>query len=474
MSNGKADAALSQNLMTAQVGVLGSMLIDQDCVGVVLSRVSPRDFVEGKFRAIFETIQDLFRTGLPVTSIAVREKLGGRVGDAWTSLLVDIMDTTVTAANVDGYVQLLRESSTLYQLQDLGAALSTAGTLTDAGKILDKAMQLQVGRPGIQSLTFAQGYEQFFDRHNGETAVEFLDWALVQLNEVLQAECGNVIIIGAYTSVGKTAFALQCADKFGQKHRVGYFSFESKKERIYDRHVSRTALLSSKKIASNKLDEEDYKELLALKDKLAGPQVTLIDAVGMTAFDIVAYSQAAHYDVIFVDYLQQVAQPPGPFMKDFERVSAVSRELQQFAVRTNTAVIALSQLSRPDKIQMRYKDENGNQKVKRITPPPTMGDLRSSGQIEQDADIILLMWKEDDDLKDSPRVIRVAKNRNGEPLDLIRCRFDGDHQTFSRIEYRAEKTRSAPEETQSSLFDMDLRELPANSVPADIFPEEGK
>ena len=160
-------------------------------------------------------------------------------------------------------------------------------------------------------------------------------------------------------------------DSFGRKHNVGYFSFESKSSRLYDRHVAREALISSSAINDNKLTEEDFKTIIDLKDKLAGTKVTLIDAVGMTALDIVAYSQAQHFDVIFVDYLQQVEPPPGAPMKDFERVTSVSRELQKFAVRTNTAVISLSQLSRPDKVKVKYKDQSGKDQVRSITPPPT-------------------------------------------------------------------------------------------------------
>lgn len=434
----QTDAVLSQDMMNAQVGVLGSVLIDEDCAGRVLAQVSDRDFATAQYRSIFQAIQALFRAGLPVTGISVREKLGGTSEDGWSRLLLDIMDTTATAAHVDDYVQMLKETSSLYQLREFGAALQNAGDMAEARSILDKAMQLQVGRPGIHALTFAKGYEEFFDRHSGDAAVEHLDWAILQLNEVLKAELGNIVIIGAYPGDGKTALALQCAARFGRRHKVGYFSYESESSRLYDRHVAREALISGSAINDNQLTEENYKEIIALKDKLAGPAVTIIDAVGMTALDITAYSQTRHFDVIFVDYIQQVEQSSGPLQKDFDRVSQVSRELQKFAVRTKTAVIALSQLTRPEKIKVRYKDDNGDTRVRSITPPPTLSDLRSSGQLEQDADIVLLMWREDYDLKEAPRVIQVAKNRNGEAMDKVRCRFDGEHQMFSRIEPRKE------------------------------------
>lgn len=471
----QADPILSQSLMDAQVGVLGSMLIDESCVGLVLSQISERDFVSAQYRMIFQAVKALFREGLPTTPIAVREKLDGEPGDKLSELLAGIMDVTATAANVDGYLQMLREKSLLLRLQSQGAALQNAGDLDAAFQALDRAMELRVGRPDLHALTFAQGYEQFFDRHGEETPVEHLDWAILQLNEVLKAELGNIVIIGAYPGDGKTALALQCAARFGKKHNVGYFSFESKASRLYDRHVAREALISSAAINANKLTEEDFKTIIALRDKLAGTRVTIIDAVGMTASDIAAYSQAKHFDVIFVDYIQQVEQPAGGPMKDFERVTYVSRELQKFAVRTDTAVISLSQLSRPDKVKIKYKGDDGEWHVRSITPPPTIGDLRSSGQIEQDADIILLMWREDYDIKDSPRIIQVAKNRNGEALDKVRCRFDGEHQTFSRIEPRPEPPARKPaEKSRQVSFWGDGRWFEEAPAPDNPFTQEAK
>lgn len=471
----QADPILSQSLMDAQVGVLGSMLIDESCVGLVLSQVSERDFVSAQYRMIFQAVKALFREGLPTTPIAVREKLGGEPGDKLSELLAGIMDVTATAANVDGYLQMLREKSLLLRLQSQGTALQNAGDLDAAFRALDRAMELRVGRPDLHALTFAQGYEQFFDRHGEETPVEHLDWAILQLNEVLKAELGNIVIIGAYPGDGKTALALQCAARFGKKHNVGYFSFESKASRLYDRHVAREALISSAAINANKLTEEDFKTIISLRDKLAGTRVTIIDAVGMTAADITAYSQAKHFDVIFVDYIQQVEQPAGGPMKDFERVTYVSRELQKFAVRTDTAVISLSQLSRPDKVKIKYKGDDGEWHVRSITPPPTIGDLRSSGQIEQDADIILLMWREDYDIKDSPRIIQVAKNRNGEALDKVRCRFDGEHQTFSRIEPRPEPPARKPaEKSRQVSFWGDGRWFEEAPAPDNPFTQEAK
>lgn len=422
MSGGRNISPLGEELLSAQVGVLGSMLLDGGCVSGVLSRVSAQDFYSDTYRSVFQAVSALFKAGMPVDAISVREKLG----DGWSGLLAQILDATPTAANVDGYITLLKQSSTLFRLQELGLSLSAAATLEDAWELVDRAMALQVGRPGIESMTFSQGFDRFFSWHDGETAVDTLEWDIPELNTVLKIKPGNMVVIGGYPSDGKTSFALQCAARFGLKHRVGFFSYESTLDQLFDRHVSRTALLSSRAIADNALTEEDYRELLELRERISAPQVTIVDAAGMSATDIQAYSQTHHFDVIVVDYLQKIAADGGYRQTEFDRVSEVSSALQQFAKRTKTRVVALSQLSRPD------KGKDG--KIR----PPTMGDLRSSGQIEQDADVVLLIYREDYQLKDSNRILQVAKNRNGEAFDRVRCRFDGDHQTFVRIAPMAE------------------------------------
>lgn len=457
MSEAKVDTVLSQGLLDAQVGVLGSMLLDDTVVGMVLSQVSPADFITKVYRTVFEAVQGLFRDGLPTDAISVRERLGGGVNGPWTETLTGIIEATPTSANAAGYVRLLKESSSLYRFRLLGDELSAAESLDDARKIVDRAMQLQVGRPEIHALTFTDGYERFFERHSGDTAVEFIHWPIVQMDEVVKAEPGDVMVLGAYPGDGKTAFALQCAAKFGGSRRIGYFSFESKAERLYDRHVARTALVSQKRIKANEMTEEDFREIIDLKKTITAPNVTIIDAAGMTAMDIVAYSQAKHFETIVVDYIQQVAAPSGYRMSEFDRVTAVSHELQSFAVRTGTSILELSQLSRPERVRVQYKDEDGTKRVKNVQPPPTMSNLRSSGQLEQDADIILLMWREDYDVKNSPRIIQVAKNRDGEAMDKVRCHFDGEHQTFSRIEprrdpYNGWTPKKPPADAQTSFW----------------------
>lgn len=219
MSEIKQDAILSQRLLDAQVGVLGSMLIDPDTVPSVLARVRDEDFLNKDYRLVFQAIQARFRAGQAIDPILVRETLGGGVDSPWTSILQGLMDVTTTAAHVDDYVDALRASVTLSNLRTLGAQLADADRLEDAQALLDQMRAQQVSRPNVQAMDMAEGLERFFDRHNGEEKPQYLSWGVSVLDERIFAEPGDMVVLGGYPSDGKTALALQFA--FGIGKNIG-------------------------------------------------------------------------------------------------------------------------------------------------------------------------------------------------------------------------------------------------------------
>lgn len=423
----------------AAVAVLGSMLKDETCIGPVLAELGDEDFPYPQQRAVFQAIRALFRAGGPVDAVLVGAKLYEAGVDA-REYMAQCMDATPTSAAVHEYAAALKKAATVLRLRDAGFRLANARTVEEINAILDEANRLRVQRPGVRAVTFAEAYEQFFDRHDGETAVPSLTWAIPQLNGVVQVQRGHLVVLGAYPGVGKTAFALQNAVSFAKLGAVGYYSCESTAGQLYDRHVARTALLDAGKIKKNQLTEADYVELADLRSQLAGPPITLVDASGMTAEDVAADAQARHLKTVIVDYVQKVRGGAAPYRgrvpTEYERVTAASSAFQEFAVRTGTVVFLLSQMTRPAKVSQRYKDADGQWQVRSLTPPPSLSSLRSSGQLEQDADVVLLMWRENDDSKTSPRILQIAKNRHGEALDKVRLAFDGAHMTFSRMEAR--------------------------------------
>ena len=196
------------------------------------------------------------------------------------------------------------------------------------------------------------------------------------------------------------------------------------------------------RIMADKLTEEDFGRVKDCAQVLTAPQLELLEASGMTVSAIGSYAMAHHYDVIMVDYLQKIpAARAGRYLSDYERVSQVSSDLQQLGRTTGKTIVALSQLSRPDK----RKDGT--------TPPPSLSSLRQSGQIEQDADIVLLLYKEYQDFAYSRRCLDVAKNKDGVAGVGLLLNFDGDKQRFTKSAGQREAAKPKEEAPrQTSIF----------------------
>lgn len=424
---------LSQRLLTAEQGVLGSMLIDGDMVGRVLMAVEEDDFRVPEHRSVFRAFRELYGQGRAPDPILVNERLGGAYGQ----LMADLMEITPTAANAEEYARMLRESSRLWRLREVGDRLAQAADLEDCRELADQANMLLCAQSGVRRLDMGQGWKDFFIRHDPKNRKDCIRWGLADLDQHLHVAGGDMVVIGGYASAGKTAFALQLAFHMAKERRVGFFSYETSVDKLHDRVVACQALASYRKIASDTLEKADFEQVYGMREQLSAPALEFLEASGMGVSSVGAYAMARHYDVIVVDYLQKLpAAGRDRRLSDFERVSQVSDGLQQLARRTGKVVVALSQLSRPD----------------REGQPPTLSSLRQSGQIEQDADVVLLLYKEDPTAPDSRRNLDFAKNKDGRAGIGISLVFDGDNQRFMRPSGRmmAEKKREAP--AQTSIF----------------------
>lgn len=424
---------LSQRLLTAEQGVLGSMLIDGDMVGRVLMAVEEDDFRVPEHRSVFRAFRELYGQGRAPDPILVNERLGGAYGQ----LMADLMEITPTAANAEEYARMLRESSRLWRLREVGDRLAQAADLEDCRELADQANMLLCAQSGVRRLDMGQGWKDFFIRHDPKNRRDCIRWGLADLDQHLHVAGGDMVVIGGYASAGKTAFALQLAFHMAKERRVGFFSYETSVDKLHDRVVACQALTSYRKIASDTLEKADFEQVYGMREQLSAPALEFLEASGMGVSSVGAYAMARHYDVIVVDYLQKLpAAGRDRRLSDFERVSQVSDGLQQLARRTGKVVVALSQLSRPD----------------REGQPPTLSSLRQSGQIEQDADVVLLLYKEDPTAPDSRRNLDFAKNKDGRAGIGISLVFDGDNQRFMRPSGRmmAEKKREAP--AQTSIF----------------------
>ena len=417
-------ALLADMAFDAQAQVLGPMLAFPEVAGEVLLSVRDEDFTNGRYRLILQAIRRLYNQGKPVDGCTVNDALGGNYND----ILAALLEQTVTSANVMEYVSIVKQTALRMRLADLGTKLTEADTLEDQLSLVDAIMAANCSKPGVRVTSMRQAYDAFLDRHADGERPPYLTWGISALDDKIHVEAGDLVVLGGYPSAGKTALALQFTLHIARDKRVGYFYLENNDAKLFDRAVSATTLVSFGKIKTYDLGEDDFRAIVSMQKQLTEPLLEFVDASGMTVSDIRSVTLARHYDVIVVDYLQKIrGDRSRRNASDFERVSQISSDLQELGRQTGVHVIALSQLSRPEK-------RNGK------TPAPTMSSLRQSGQIEQDADVIMLVYIEDETMPKA-RTLKLAKNKEGEANIAMRMVFDGDTQRFSRVSPQAEPKR---------------------------------
>lgn len=440
------DKISRDKLLSAQVGVLGSMLIDDRTVGPVLQEIKAEYFTAAEYRTIFQAIRRLFQAGKPIDPVIVL----GAVGDEYRDLLADIIQVTPTAANVKFYIADLKRQARLQLIRDAAADIAEADNEDAVRELLDRINAVLVDRPGVRSMDMTQALADFYKRHDPETKPDYLPWKFPSLNDLLRTQRGDLGILGGYPSDGKTTLALTTAMEQAKSKRVGFFSFETSCAKLTDALICAAAQIGLPKIQLNALNQNDWDALAAISGRFTGHNLELIEAAGMTAADIRLYSMARHYDVIYIDYLQLIkAEGKSEWaQQDFNRVSANSLALKQFGREGGPTIIALSQMSRPQ------PTKQGK------IPPPSMSNLRSSGQIEQDADFILLLFREDQTLPDSNRIVTVAKNKTGMAGNSFFLRFDGKMQTFREGKQTLPQPKQSTDQRLAQIGFYDTSDIP--------------
>jgi replicative DNA helicase len=429
-------ALLDEQLFTAAEGVLGSMLIDEEAVGPMLLAVEEEDFQVPEHRNLFRAMKALYSQGKPHDVILINEFLGGDYG----KVIEQLVERTPTAANADAYAQALKKSSRLWQLRQLGDGLNQAVDEEVCRRLIDKANLLLCERSGVRRVTMEQAFRGFFKRRDGRKP-DYLSWGFSELDGWLHVGAGDMVVIGGQASAGKTALSLQMAFRIARDRRVGFFSYETDADKLADRNIACQTQTSFSRIMEGRLEREDYSRIRDMRPHLTSPVLELLETPGMTVSDMGSYAMAHHYSVIVVDYLQKIpAVRGGRPLSEFERVSQVSSDLQQLGRRTGMTVIALSQLSRAE------KRRDGK------IPAPTLASLRQSGQIEQDADVVMLLYKEFQEYGRTRRCLDVAKNKDGMAGVGLLLDFDGDKQCFRKSNAQP-KPETAPEQpVQQSMF----------------------
>lgn len=394
----------------AQRSVLGSMLLAGDEVaGIVLHRTREEDYT-GEHKTLFRACRELFQAGKPVDPVTVKDK----IGEQYTNLLIELMEETPTAANVEVYLDILVEQSKLLRIQSLAASAVNCISLEEVQKLVEQQQRILGDRPGVKSVGMEQGLLDFYDRQR--RPANLVPWGLDKVDGTFRCEYGDFVVLGGYPSAGKTALSLQLAWTQAKDKRVGYFSLETHPDKIMDRTVTAVCGVDFGRIKEHTLQDEDWREIECRSTAMVGRKLEIIQAGGLSVVDIQALALAGRYDIIYIDYLQLIA-PEDRRRSDVEQVTQISKDLHVMAQTTGITVCALSQLSRPQK---------GGEQEK----APGLHSLRQSGQIEQDADGVLLLYKEEPNNPRSRRCLKIAKNKDGEAGGIVYLVFDGAHQRF--------------------------------------------
>lgn len=387
----------------AQQSVVGSCLIDDRCVSKIVFGLTEQDFAEA-YRTMYCAIRDLYTTGKAVDPVTVLAAVGPQYKDT----IVQLMEMTPTAANIDAYIEIVRQQSRILQLRDCGKRLSEIDNEDQGNQILSDAASY-TARNEDNTWSLSQSLTEWMRRY--ERKPDYLDWFIPHLRRVIRAEKSDFFILGGRPSDGKSAFALQSALYWSVVcgKRVGFFSHETSREKLTDRLISCGAGVPLEAIKERKLTDKEMEAVCKMAYKIAEAPLYLISASGMTVPQMQEKALHKHLDIVIVDYLQIVSAPGDT---EYAQVTAVSKGLHTMCQRYGIFCLALCQLSRT-------KGER-----------PRLEDLRSSGQIEQDADGVFFLHPLAE--PERPREFIIAKNKDGE-LNVTKLAFDGAVQQFKYL-----------------------------------------
>ena len=408
----------------AEQAVLGSMLIDARCVPEVIDQLRSDDFYVRQNREIYDTIYSMFNYSLTIDPVTVLEHMKQNgVYDENTSrgYLLQLMDTTPTAANVVEYIGILKDKTLLRRVAEAAGdltALIQQGTETGQD-ILEAAEQriyaIRQGRAARGLIPISNVLIDVYDRLTelaaSESAIPGLSTGLTDLDRAISGlNKSDLILLAARPGMGKTSMALNILLEAGKKSgkNVAFFSLEMSREQLALRLISSECFVDNKKLVTGKLTEEDWEKVAVAADSLNRSRIFIDDDSSVSVADISAKCRRMdNLGLVIIDYLQLMQSAGGRTYSGENRqqvVSDISRALKIMAKELDVPVLCLSQLSRA----------NESRSDKR----PMLSDLRESGAIEQDADIVMFLYREGYYDKDTPNPnlaeCIIAKNRHGE------------------------------------------------------------
>ena len=430
----------------AEQAVLGSMLIDADCIKDVMDKLQPQDFYLQQNREIFETIYSMFIYSRPIDGVTVAREMekNGVYRDDTRAYLLQLMEVTPTSANVMEYADIIRDKALLRAMAKAAGDISamvqegvgTAGDLLTAAE--QKIYAIRQGR-GSQEMASVGAVlndvmEQLAKLTAGSeppglsTGLSAVDRKINGLNK------SDLLLLAARPGMGKTSMALNVALSAAKSSgkTVAIFSLEMSKEQLVTRLLANEGLIENTRLSTGNLRESDWEKIAQAASVLNQTNIRIDDNPLLTVADMNAKCRRLeNLGLVVIDYLQLMTSAGGKGYSGENRQQAVadiSRMLKIMAKELQVPVLCLSQLSRANE--------------KREDKRPMLSDLRESGAIEQYADIVMFLYRddyynEDSDKRNIAECI-VAKNRHGE-TGKVELRWMPDYTAFSTLENRYEE-----------------------------------
>ena len=425
--------------LEAEQSVLGSMLIDANCVKDVMEQLRPDDFYLKQNREIFETIYSMFVYSKPIDGVTVAgemEKNGTYEESTTRPYLAQLMDVTPTSANVMEYVGIVRDKALLRALYTVAGEISTMvqdGT-GGASSVLDAAEQkiyaVRRGRSAQSMASIGVVLQGVLDHlselsANGGKTLPGLPTGFGVLDDKMNGlNKSDLVLLAARPGMGKTSMALNLALNVARSsgQAVAVFSLEMSREQLVMRLLSTESFVENQKLTTGHLDEEDWGKLSIASSALSQTDIRVDDNPAITVAEIKAKCRRLgdELGLIVIDYLQLMHVGGRHMDNRVQEVAEISRSLKIMAKELNVPVVCLSQLSRASE--------------QRSDKRPMLSDLRESGAIEQDADIVMFIYRDDyyDDESENKNIaeIIIAKNRHG-ATGTIELQWVGQYTTFS-------------------------------------------
>jgi replicative DNA helicase len=423
--------------IAAEQCVLGGMMLSKDAISDVLDVIKATDHYRPAHQIVHETILDLYGRGEPADAITVAAELTkhgdiGKVGGA--PYLHTLIASVPTAANAGYYARIVRERAVLRRLVEVGTRIVQLGYAgdADADELVDRAQAEVYGvterrgsddyLPLSEIMTNALDELEAIEKH---TTIQGVPTGFLDLDSLTNGlHPGQMIVIAARPAIGKSTLALDLARAASIKNDLTsvIFSLEMSRNEITMRLLSAEARVSLQAMRTGKMTPDDWNRLALRMSEVAHAPMFIDDSPNMSMMEIRAkcrrLKQQHDLRLVIIDYLQLMSSPKRVENRQQE-VSELSRSLKLLAKELNVPVIAVAQLNRGPE--------------QRTDKRPLLSDLRESGSIEQDADVVILLHREDAYERESPRAgeadFIVAKHRNG-PTTTVTVAFQGHYSRF--------------------------------------------